>query len=92
MASQGTSTLSSNISSVNGAIGETNRSAVAVRTASDNVTTQSKSLADEVKRFFVALRNGPLDRRQRQDPTYQGPDRRQDRGDAPAAVRASRAA
>jgi methyl-accepting chemotaxis protein len=76
MASQGTQTLSSNISSVNGAIGETNRSAVAVRAASDNVTTQANCLADEVKKFFVTLRSGALDRRQGNDPNYKGPDRR----------------
>jgi methyl-accepting chemotaxis protein len=79
MASQGTQTLSSNISSVNGAIGETNRSAVAVRTASDNVTAQANNLTEEVKKFFVALRSATLDRRQGDDPNYKGPERRQDR-------------
>ncbi|MEN3385688.1 MAG: hypothetical protein V7608_5732 [Hyphomicrobiales bacterium] len=76
MASQGTQTLSSNISSVNGAIGETNRSAVAVRTASDNVTAQAQNLTEEVKKFFAALRSAALDRRQGDDPNYKGPDRR----------------
>jgi methyl-accepting chemotaxis protein len=79
MASQGTQTLSSNISSVNGAIGETNRSAVAVRAASDNVTEQANNLTEEVKKFFVALRSATLDRRQGDDPNYKGPERRQDR-------------
>jgi methyl-accepting chemotaxis protein len=79
MASQGTQTLSSNISSVNGAIGETNRSAVAVRSASDNVTTQANNLTEEVKKFFVALRSAALDRRQSEDPNFRGPERRQDR-------------
>jgi methyl-accepting chemotaxis protein len=78
MASQGTTTLSSNISAVNGAIGETNRSASAVRTASDMVTSQANALAEEVKRFFLTLRRGALDRRRGDDPDYQGPERRRD--------------
>jgi methyl-accepting chemotaxis protein len=82
MASQGTQTLSSNISSVNGAIGETNKSAEAVRSASDNVTTQANSLADEVKKFFVALRSSALDRRTNNDPSYRGPERREGRSRA----------
>jgi methyl-accepting chemotaxis protein len=79
MASQGTKTLSSNITSVNGAIGETNKSAEAVRSASDNVTTQANSLAAEVKKFFVALRSTALDRRVADDPSYSGPERRERR-------------
>jgi methyl-accepting chemotaxis protein len=62
MASQGTQSLSSNIAAVNGAIGETNRSAVSVRTASDSVTCQANELAEEVKRFFMALRNSTYER------------------------------
>jgi methyl-accepting chemotaxis protein len=79
MASQGTQTLSANISSVNSAIGETNRSAAAVRTASDSVTEQANNLAEEVRKFFVTLRAGALDRRRQDDPSYAGPERRKDR-------------
>ena len=89
MASQGTQTLSSNISSVNGAIGETNRSAVAVRSASDNVTTQAQNLTEEVKKFFVALRSATLDRRQGDDPNYRGPERREDRAASPGTSKAA---
>lgn len=62
MAAAGTQTLSANISSVNGAIGETNRSAEAVRTASDNVSTQTTRISEEVRKFFIALRAGTVDR------------------------------
>jgi methyl-accepting chemotaxis protein len=81
--------LSSNISSVNGAIGETNRSAVAVRSASDNVTTQANNLTEEVKKFFVALRSAALDRRQGEDPNFRGPERRQDRAASRGTSRAA---
>jgi methyl-accepting chemotaxis protein len=79
MAAQGTQTLASNISSVNGAIGETNRSAEAVVGASENVSHAAERLADEVKNFFVTLRAGALDRRRADDPDYKGPERRAER-------------
>jgi methyl-accepting chemotaxis protein len=63
MAANGTQTLSANISSVNGAIGETNRSAEAVRTASDNVSMQTTRISEEVRKFFIALRAGTVDRK-----------------------------
>jgi methyl-accepting chemotaxis protein len=79
MASQGTQTLTVNISSVNGTIKETNNSAGAVLSASAAVASQADRMAEAVKAFFVALRTGPLDRRVGEDPSYKGPERRQDR-------------
>ncbi|HMK80380.1 MAG TPA: methyl-accepting chemotaxis protein [Xanthobacteraceae bacterium] len=79
MAATGTQTLAANISTVNGAIGETNRSAEQVLGASAKVTGAAETLADEVKKFFVALRTGPFDRRKGDDPNYKGPERRADR-------------
>lgn len=76
MAASGTHTLASSISTVNRAIGDTNRSADHVLEASDKVSDAAESLAAEVREFFVRLRSGPLDRRQSDDPNYQGPERR----------------
>ena len=79
MAAQGTQTLAGNISTVNDAIGETTRSAEQVLAASGSVSASAERLAAEVKKFFVALRNGPMDRRQGADPNFKGSERRADR-------------
>jgi methyl-accepting chemotaxis protein len=88
MAAQGTQTLAGNIATVNDAIEETTRSAEQVLVASGSVTASAETLAAEVKKFFVALRHGPMDRRQGDDPNFKGPDRRADR----RGSRANRAA
>jgi methyl-accepting chemotaxis protein len=80
MAASGTHTLASNISTVSGAIEETNRSADNVRDASTNVSGAAERLAAEVQAFFVRLRSGPLDRRKEEGLRYQGPERRENRG------------
>ena len=77
MAASGTQTLASNISTVNGAIEATNRSAGDVHDASRRVSGAAEQLAAEFQAFFVRLRNGPLDRRGRGDPSYRGPERRE---------------
>jgi methyl-accepting chemotaxis protein len=76
LAANGTRTLAVNISAVNGAIEETSQSADRVRDASNNVSDTAEKLATEVQTFFVRLRNGSLDRRERDDPNYRGPERR----------------
>jgi methyl-accepting chemotaxis protein len=76
-AASGTQTLSSSIDSVKGAIGETSRSADQVLQVSGNVETQAARLAEQVTAFFVALREGVLDRRKADDPDYSGPERRE---------------
>jgi len=73
-------TLASNISTVSGAIDETNRSAGQVRDASGTVSDAAQRLPDEVRSFFIKLRTGPMDRRAEPDPTYRGPERRQQGG------------
>ena len=60
LAARGTQTLAGNIASVSGAIGETGRSADAVLTASTTVTEQATRMVEEVKKFFLALRTGPM--------------------------------
>jgi methyl-accepting chemotaxis protein len=76
LAANGTRTLASNIATVNGAIEETSQSADRVRDASNNVSAAAEKLAAEVQAFFVRLRSGPLDRRETDDPSYRGPERR----------------
>jgi methyl-accepting chemotaxis protein len=76
MAASGTHTLASSISTVNAAIGETNRSADQVLNASGEVSGAAEHLAREIQQFFITMRNGPMDRRHEADPDYRGPDRR----------------
>ena len=49
-------TLASNISTVSGAIDETNRSAGQVRDASGTVSDAAQRLPDEVRSFFRCVR------------------------------------
>ncbi|MGD0850346.1 methyl-accepting chemotaxis protein, partial [Bradyrhizobium sp.] len=76
MAAAGTQTLASSISTVSTAIGETSRSADHVLDASGKVSTAAATLAEQVAQFFITLRNGPMDRREQDDPNYKGPQRR----------------
>lgn len=75
-AAQATQILTCNISSVNDAIGETNRSAGITKSTSKNLSEQADRLSGELETFFAALRTGPLDRRVHDDPNYRGPERR----------------
>ncbi|MEJ1160715.1 globin-coupled sensor protein [Prosthecomicrobium sp. N25] len=76
MAATGTASLSRSMVVVEQAIGLTSRSAGTVRTASTTLGEKSQALSEEVRRFILALRTGPLDRRNRADPDYAGPERR----------------
>jgi len=88
MASAGTQTLSANITNVSSAIGEANRSADQVRSASGTVSSAAEKLTEEVRKFFLVLRTGPMERRQIDDPNYTGIERRHGR----TGSRADRAA
>ena len=88
MAASGSQTLASSISTVNSAIGKTNRSADHVLDASNKVSSAASDLEVEVREFFIKLRNGPMDRRREDDPNYAGPERRAASGHA--ANRASK--
>jgi methyl-accepting chemotaxis protein len=79
LAAQGTKTLAHSIATVNGAIGETTRSASAVLDASLSLSDEATRLTDEVQNFFAALRSGPQERRVAEDPAYKGAERRADR-------------
>jgi methyl-accepting chemotaxis protein len=84
LAAQGTKLLAGNISTVNGAIGETTRSAGAVLNASHSLSDEANRLTTEVQNFFRALQTGPFDRRETESADFKGPERRGD-GKAKAA-------
>ena len=79
LAAEGTKVLAENISTVNGAIGETTRSAGAVLDASLSLSEEASRLTAEVQSFFTQLQTGPFDRREARDPSFSGPDRRANR-------------
>jgi len=79
LAAEGTKVLADNISTVNGAIGETTRSAGAVLDASLSLSEEASRLTAEVQSFFMQLQTGPFDRREGRDPNFDGPDRRANR-------------
>ena len=79
LAAQGTKTLAQNITTVNGAIGETTRAAGAVLDASLSLSTEATRLTEEVQNFFTALRDGSFDRRVVDNADYRGPERRTER-------------
>jgi methyl-accepting chemotaxis protein len=79
LAAQGTKTLADNIATVNGAIGETTRSAGAVLDASLSLSSEANRLTEEVQNFFTALRADSVSRRGADDPAYKGPERRVER-------------
>ena len=62
LAAQGNETLVLNIGSLNDAIGETNKAATSVLTASSDLTSTAEILSREVDKFFHNLRADPLDR------------------------------
>lgn len=67
-----------NVHGVTGNARETEQLAGMTRVSSGELSVQATSLADHVRSFLLALRRGPLDRRQRKDPSYAGPARRID--------------
>jgi methyl-accepting chemotaxis protein len=61
-AAQGNETLVANIGSLSTAIGETNKAATSVLSASTDLTATAEILSREVDKFFHNLRADPLDR------------------------------
>jgi methyl-accepting chemotaxis protein len=61
MAARGNGTLVTNIGSLSEAIGETNKAATSVLTASTDLTSTAETLSREVDKFFRSLRAGPAD-------------------------------
>ena len=61
LAAQGNETLVVNIGSLSQAIGETDKAATSVLTASSDLTTTAATLSQEVDKFFHNLRSEPLE-------------------------------
>jgi methyl-accepting chemotaxis protein len=62
MAARGNGTLVTDIGSLSEAIGETNKAATSVLTASTDLTSTAETLSREVDKFFRNLRADPTDR------------------------------
>jgi methyl-accepting chemotaxis protein len=62
LAAQGNETLVANIGSLSDAIGETNKTATSVLSASTELTSTAETLSREVDKFFCNLRADPHDR------------------------------
>ena len=70
--------IAANVHEVTGRARETEQLSGMTKAASGELSTQAGSLAEQVRTFLLALRRGPLDRRQRNDPNYAGELRRSD--------------
>jgi methyl-accepting chemotaxis protein len=75
--------IATNIHTATEIAGRTETLAVDTKTASGELSARAQQLTEEVRSFLAALHRGPLNRRKRRDPHYQGPDRRS-RGTAAA--------
>ena len=62
-AAQGNETLVANIGSLSDAIGETNKAATSVLSASSDLTSTAETLSREVDKFFRNLRADPHDQK-----------------------------
>ncbi|EJW13570.1 putative methyl-accepting chemotaxis receptor/sensory transducer [Rhodovulum sp. PH10] len=92
-ASQGTARVAESIGEVSRGANATEAASEQVRSSAGMLAVEGNKLKDEVARFLMNVRTGPMDRREADDPNYAGPERRADRlVKTPAAVRASRAA
>ncbi|VXC72901.1 conserved hypothetical protein [Oceanicaulis sp. 350] len=78
-AAESTTTLAKGVRDVGEAVAETESAAGMLETTSDAFTSQSDTLREAVEMFFEAIKEGPLDRREGEDPSYRGPERRKGR-------------
>ena len=78
-AAESTTTLAKGVRDVGEAVAETESAAGMLETTSDAFTSQSDTLREAVEMFFEAIKEGPLDRREGEDPAYRGPERRKRR-------------
>ncbi|WP_316859256.1 methyl-accepting chemotaxis protein [uncultured Cohaesibacter sp.] len=79
LAANGADALNSSVSGVAGAIETAHLTAGEVLEVSTRMTRETEKLAQDIKKFLLVLRTGPLDRRKRNDPNYKGPERRRNR-------------
>jgi methyl-accepting chemotaxis protein len=84
--------VSTNITAVSDSASKTGAAAETVLSSAKNMSENSAALTERVKAFILELRKGPLDRRERQDADYAGPERRQDVQETKPAPRSGWAA
>ena len=75
----GTQGVTENIQSVSQHTAETKHLAGSVLDTSQQVAVQGDRLADEVRKFLVALRRGPMERQQNEVIAYRGVEGRKSR-------------
>lgn len=78
-AAESTTTLAKGVRDVGEAVAETESAAGLLETTSDAFTSQSDTLREAVEMFFEAIKEGPLNRREGENPDYSGPERRKSR-------------
>nr|WP_245430965.1 methyl-accepting chemotaxis protein [Rhodoplanes roseus] len=83
-ASAGTADVARTIGEVSRGAGATEAASEQVRSSAGMLAVEGSKLKDEVRRFLMSVRTGPLDRREKDDPTYGGPERRAERRGAAA--------
>ncbi|WP_319530626.1 methyl-accepting chemotaxis protein [uncultured Cohaesibacter sp.] len=72
----GTAQVAENIDNVSSNAKETGEAANFVMSSAERMTRDAATLQQEVTDFILSLRRGPLDRREVDDPSYSGPERR----------------
>jgi len=78
-AAQGTAKIAADIGAVDRGAGETGAASGQLLAAARSLARENDQLKMEVDKFLVTVRTGPADRRRRDDPNYNGPERRADR-------------
>lgn len=73
----GTEQVAANIADVSTNAEETGQAASFVMSSADKMNLDATTLQREVSDFILSLRQGPLDRRENNDASYVGPERRQ---------------
>lgn len=81
-AAEGTAEVAHNVIGVNEASRETSNAAAEVSTAAMELSEQAAQLQTQVDEFLLGLREGAFNRREGDDPNYNGPERRNSRGTA----------
>ncbi len=77
-AASGTQEVSNNVTGVSAASQESGSAATQVTASALELSQQSENLTHEVTAFLAGLRQGPANRREKDDPEFEGPERRQD--------------
>lgn len=80
-AAMGTDEVTKGIRVVSRSAEETGNSIASVANAAIELSKQTETLEAEVTRFLTGLRDGPADRRENEDPNYDGVDRRNQAGE-----------